>query len=131
MGYLETVQRIYEVFIGRKNEKKHGVWMVGPPNIGKSKFSDMIKEIFVWDELNIGRGGFVIGTRVLDCEPQVVVIDEAPLSQLFKEENIHNTKRLMEGKGYFCDEKMIQGNVKYVGSYTFITSNYITIKEMR
>ena len=108
-----------------ENEMRRCVILHGIADSGKSWIAKIMHKIFDAYWTNEPIGTFNEKITPLEANKQLIIFNEANMSELFKKKNITNMKKLTEGLGMPLNNKYAHQFTGHIGSYQLLTCNYL------
>ena len=105
------------------DQKKRCVLFHGTPNSGKTWIARYMHNIFESHWLQQTKEIYAQHMTEADTRRQLLIINEANMSELFSKRNMPYTKQLTEGLGWPVAIKYSHGFTGFVGSHQLVTCN--------
>jgi hypothetical protein len=122
--YYEICQAMVKVYLnGGDKIVKGGVILHGASTSGKSTIADYMNLIFDAHMHSQNSGGFEDEMERGETNKQLLIMNEANMYALFAKKVLHDTKKLLEGRGMSVRNKYAHPYRGFIGSKTLITCN--------
>ena len=123
--YYSACYAMAKVMLVGDGEKRRCVIIHGCSDSGKSYIARFAEKIFDAYWKNDTKGMFDEKITVEQQNKQLVIMNEVDIFKLCHKKNIASTKRLMEGQGWWLENKFAQPVTGFVGSYQLLTCNML------
>jgi predicted ATPase len=107
-----------------KMRKLRSIILTGGSNTGKSTLLELCLKVFGESAFSLRKNEemFTATISKIDGSKKFLAMDEANLENFCKQTNIHNTKQLLDGTGWFPAVKGEHATVKFSGSLMCMTT---------